>query len=578
MLNEPVERLPICNLEDRAYAPEPAVFVVFGATGDLAHRKIFPALYDLFAGGILPEDLVVVGFARRPLADETFRRDVKASCAAFARRGSFSDEGWDRFARRIFYLRSDLDDPEGYRRLAVMMAGTDAAMNAALDGRRLPPNALFYLAVGPAYFGPIAERLEEAGLGTAPGTAEGKTEGAAGGPGAEAGWRRLVVEKPYGRDGASARALTSVLQGAFAEKDIYRIDHYLGKETVQNLLYLRFANAVFEPVWNRNHIEAIDISVYETEGIGERGGYYDEAGAARDMMQNHLVQLMCLTTMEPPASLDPESIRDEKVKVLRSIDAYPPEEFLRRARRGQYARGSDDMGGARRAYREESKVRPGSTTETFTSLRLELDNWRFSGVPITLSTGKAFAERFSQIVIRFRRPPAALFAARCGDALASNELTIRIQPDEGVWLRFNAKVPGLAAIAPSELRFSYRQVADYLPEAYERLIADALAGDSTLFIRADESEYAWRVLDGLEAAWASADPEDSPERGGLILYPAGSPIPMSGAAESAAPGAEAAAEAPAEVPAAAAPGPAAAAETAAASGAGAPGPAPAAGA
>lgn len=528
MLNETIERLPICNLEDKAFSPEPAVFVVFGATGDLAHRKIFPALYDLFAGGILPGDLVIVGFARRPYTDEAFRDEVRASCAAFARSGSFSEKGWERFARRIFYLLSDLDQPEGYRRLAAMMAGTDAAMNAALGGRPLPRNALFYLAVGPAYFGPIARRLGEAGLGTAEGSGAGE------------GWRRLVVEKPYGHDGASAQALTATLQDAFAEKDIYRIDHYLGKETVQNLLYLRFANAVFEPVWNRNHIEAIDISVYETEGIGERGGYYDAAGAARDMMQNHLVQLMCLTTMEPPASLDPESIRDEKVKVLRSIAAYSPAEFLRRARRGQYVRGADGGGGPRRAYREESKVDPGSTTETYASLRLELDNWRFSGVPITLSTGKAFAEKFSQIVIRFRRPPAALFAARCGDALAPNELTIRIQPDEGVWLRFNAKVPGVAAIKPSELRFSYRQVADYLPEAYERLIADALAGDSTLFIRADESEYAWSVLDGLEEAWAAADPGGSPERGGLILYPAGSPIPMSGAAAAAAPEAAAA--------------------------------------
>lgn len=511
MINESIERLPLCDLDDRAFEPESAVFVVFGATGDLAHRKIFPALYDLFADGILPANLVIVGFARRPLADQAFRNDVKTFCATFARRGSFSDEDWERFAARVFYLRSDLDDPEGYRRLSLIVGGSDEAFNAALGDRPLPPNALFYLAVGPSYFGPIAERLKEAGLGSVE-----RTNG---------GWRRLVVEKPYGGDAASARALTAALQDAFAEKDIYRIDHYLGKETVQNLLYLRFANAVFEPVWNRNHIESIDISVYETDGIGERGGYYDAAGAARDMMQNHLVQLMCLTTMEPPASLDPESIRDEKVKVLRSIAAYSPDEYLRRARRGQYSSGCDALGRERRAYREESKVRPGSTTETYASLKLELDNWRFSGVPITLSTGKAFSEKFSQIVIRFRRPPAALFAARCGDTLAPNELTIRIQPDEGVWLRFNAKVPGMAAIKPNELRFSYREVADYLPEAYERLITDALAGDSTLFIRADESEYAWRVLDGLEKAWATADPADIPERGGLILYPAGSPIP-----------------------------------------------------
>ena len=510
-MNSKAESYPLCNLDNGAFSPEPAVFIVFGATGDLAHRKIFPALFDLFSSNILPKDLTMVGFARKPLDDVSYRADLKQSCSNYARRGNFSDALWTEFSSRIFYLPSDLDDPSGYRRLADIIGGHDAAFLARTGGKPCPPNALFYLAVGPEYFGTIAERLGQAGLGSSMGEA--------------GGWRRLVVEKPYGRDGKSAKALTAMLHENFAEKDIYRIDHYLGKETVQNLLYLRFANSVFEPVWNRNHIESIDISVFETEGIGGRGGYYDSAGAARDMLQNHLIQLMCLTTMEPPAGLDPENIRDEKVKVLRSISRYEPRDMVTRSLRGQYAQGKDESGRDVCGYREEAKVKPDSTTETFVALRVELDNWRFSGVPIKLMTGKAFASKFSQIVIHFRRPPVALFAAQCGDTLIHNALTIRIQPDEGVWLRFNAKVPGIPAIKASELRFSYREVADYLPEAYERLIADALAGDSTLFIRADESEHAWGIIDALEAAWNSLDAAAPPDAGGLLMYPAGSPIP-----------------------------------------------------
>ncbi|HEY9054369.1 MAG TPA: glucose-6-phosphate dehydrogenase, partial [Rectinemataceae bacterium] len=353
----------------------------------------------------------------------------------------------------------------------------------------------------------------------------GRDSAAGGFAGVKRGWRRLVVEKPYGRDLASSRALTAVLQRNFDERDIYRIDHYLGKETVQNLLYLRFANSIFEPLWNREHIESIQISVFETEGIGQRAGYYESAGAARDMLQNHLIQLLCLATMEPPATLDPESIRDEKVKVLRSISLGSRKGILANSRRGQYARGTDAAGRPVQAYAEEERVRPGSTTETYAALRLELNNWRFSGVPITLRTGKAFARKFSQIDVRFRRPPAALYAARCGEELLDNCLTIRIQPDEGVWLRFNAKVPGKPAIRARELRFSYTEAESSLPEAYERLIGDALSGDSTLFIRADESEGAWRIVDAVEEAWAGADPGASPDEGGLSLYPAGSPIP-----------------------------------------------------
>lgn len=499
---------PFCSLDAGTLRPEAAFFVIFGATGDLAKRKIFPSLFDLHVEGTLPDRLLMLGFARRDLGHESFRAELREGCGKYSRHGGFSDAEWKAFSRRIFYLPSDIADPKGYEGLAAVLGGEERLPGLG-EGFEPPKNALFYLAVGPEYFGPIADRLGAAGLGSGrryPGGRKGQK--------AKEGWRRLVVEKPYGRDGESAAALTESLQRNFAEKDIYRIDHYLGKETVQNLLYLRFANAIFEPIWNRNHIESIEISVFETEGIGQRGGYYDTAGAARDMLQNHLVQLMCLATMEPPASLDPESVRNEKVKVLQSIAPYDGPELLKRSVRGQY----DD-------YLQAPKVDPTSFTETYVSLTLELDNWRFSGVPITLHTGKGFAEKFSQIVINFRRPPTALFAAQCGESLLPNRLVLRIQPDEGVWLRFNAKVSGISAIKASDLRFSFRDVAEYLPEAYERLIADALSGDSTLFIRADESKHAWKIVDALRAAWQGADPDAKPDQGGLLRYPMGSPIP-----------------------------------------------------
>jgi len=353
----------------------------------------------------------------------------------------------------------------------------------------------------------VARNLASSGLGSSAGAADGARP-----------FRRLVVEKPFGSDRASARSLNATLQECFAEEDIFRIDHYLGKETVQNLLYFRFANSIFEPLWSRNHIESVEIDVLETGGIGTRGGYYDKSGAARDMLQNHLVQLLCLVAMEPPANLSPESIRGEKVKVLRSIRDYPDAELLSRSVRGQYAAGRTSDGAALPAYVDEARVAPGSTTETYASLRLEVDNWRFAGVPFTLRTGKALDRQVSEIRVTFKRPPATLFAGYCGDLLLPNVLTLRIQPDEGMWLRFNAKEPAVARVSPMELRFSYRERNDaYFPEAYERLIADALAGDSTLFIRSDEADEAWRILDALEAAWGSV--------GLPVLYPAGSSGP-----------------------------------------------------
>jgi len=489
-----------CDLSDDARSPEPATIVIFGGTGDLAHRKIIPALYNLALSGSLPEATRVLGFGRRDLDDASYRASLEESCALFSHRQPLDRVTWDGLAARIAYLRGDMEDDAAFARLAVAIAAPG-----------MPENALFYLAVSPEQFGPAARRLAAAGLGS---------RGRPGSTRRPGGFRRIVVEKPFGVDLASARELSRSLQDCFDEGDIFRIDHYLGKETVQNLLYFRFANAIFEPLWNRHHIESVEIDVLESAGIGSRGGYYDQAGAARDMLQNHLVQLLCLAAMEPPSSLDPESIREEKAKVLRAIPDYGPAGLLARSLRGQYRAGTGADGQAIPDYRAEAKVRPDSTTETFVSLRLEVDNWRFAGVPFRLRTGKALDRQASEIRVRFRRPPATLFAATCGDRLAPNLLTLRIQPDEGMWLGFNAKVPGAARLAANRLRFAYRERgADYLPEAYERLLADALAGDTTLFIRADEAEQAWRLVDALEGAWAG-----SPQTP-LVPYAAGSPGP-----------------------------------------------------
>ncbi|HUW40939.1 MAG TPA: glucose-6-phosphate dehydrogenase [Rectinemataceae bacterium] len=486
-----------CVMDDEDQLIEPAVIVIFGATGDLALRKIFPALYNLDRMERLHPQTKVLGFARKPYSREEFVGVIEKAVSRFSHTQPLQPELWARLADRMDYFRGDLDDSAAFARLAALLAGPD-----------LPVNKLFYLAMGPDLFGPTAKHLAEAGLGSA-------ERGAC----PDGTFRRLVVEKPYGSDRASAKALSKTLQDYFSECDIFRIDHYLGKETVQNLIYLRFANSIFEPVWNRNHIESIEIDVLESGGIGSRGGYYDRAGASRDMMQNHLVQLLCLTAMEPPATLKPESIREEKVKVLNSIHTYSKEELLARSVRGQYGPGHLADGSETAGYRAEPKVAADSRTETFAALRLEVDNWRFAGVPFTLRTGKALDRQMSEIRVRFRRPPSTLFQGHCGDSLAPNLLTIRIQPDEGMWLGFNAKVPGVARIDVNELRISYRERNnDYFPEAYERLIGDALAGDPTLFIRADEAEEAWRLVDSLVAAWNEGNAP-------LVVYEAGSSGP-----------------------------------------------------
>ncbi len=483
-----------CDLSGNALEPEAAAIVVFGATGDLSRRKIFPALYNLERIGILPSETIVIGVARRDLSREQFVLQMHDACASYSHSQPLDESAWGRLAGRISYQRGSFDDGDAYRELAKRLAEPGT-----------PPSFLFYLAVAPEEFAVVARGLAEAGLGSTPGAA-----GGAGGLSRASdgeGFRRLVVEKPFGRDLASARELNATLQSCFAEDGIFRIDHYLGKETVQNLLYFRFANSIFEPLWNRNHIQAVDIDVLETGGIGTRAGYYDHAGAARDMLQNHLIQLLCLVAMEPPAGLDPEAVRGEKVKVLKSIRDYTAPELLARSVRGQYSAGLSADGARLPSYTDEARVAKGSSTETFVSLRLEVDNWRFAGVPFTLRTGKALDRQVSEIRVTFNKPPATLFAGYCGDLLAPNHLTLRIQPDEGMWLGFNVKEPGAERVVPKELRFAYRERNDaYFPEAYERLIADALSGDTTLFIRSDETEEAWRLVDALQAAWASGPP------------------------------------------------------------------------
>lgn len=471
--------------------------VIFGATGDLTHRKIIPAFYHLAKNGQLPEGFTIIGFARRPKTDEEFRTELKASLDKFSHTKPVSEEVWNWLAPRIFYQQGDLPKTEDYTALAERLK--------TLPGSKYYKGSfLFYLATSPSFFCVVAENLFKAGL--AP--QEDSTD-----------LRRLIVEKPFGEDHPSAKKLNSDLAKYFPEKTIYRIDHYLGKETVQNLLYFRFGNSIYEPLWNRRYIDHVQITVAEKVGVEGRGGYYDGAGAGRDMLQNHLLQLLTLIAMEPPASLTAESIRDEKVKVLHSVTMPSAEEILKRSVRAQYGGGVTD-GKQVLPYRQEDRVPPDSMTETYVALRLEIDNWRWSGVPFYLRTGKALQQQFSEISIVFTRPPSVLFAAS-NHYVSRNWLRIRIQPDEGIHLHFNTKVPGQPSMKQVEMSFNYRASGShYLPEAYERLICDALIGESTLFTRSDEVEQAWRIVDALRAAWKGEDTRYLP------LYAPGSMGPV----------------------------------------------------
>src|SRR5438128_6091592 len=478
------------GLSTRA-VPQPCSVVIFGATGDLTHRKLVPALYNLAADGELPPAVAVVGFARREKSDDEFRHEMEESTRKFSRQ-SVRDEIWKTFAQSIFYHQSDFGDESGYKTLATKLDKIDKE-------RGTRGNRLFYFAVAPDQFEPILKHLKTAGLNQ---TREGS-------------WARVIVEKPFGTDLDSARELNRVVHNSITEEQTYRIDHCLGKQTAQNIFVLRFANAIFAPLWNRHYVDHVQITAAETLGVEGRAGYYEGAGALRDMVQNHLLQLLCLVAMEPPTDLGADSIRDEKVKVVRSLRRFTQDEIATAVVRGQYAEGAIN-GKTVAGYRAEKNVDPKSVTETFVALRLNMDNWRWWNVPIYMRVGKRLPKSGTDISVHFKKAPLVLFNK---ESTEQNVLVIRIQPDEGISLRMQAKMPGTSfRIEPVKMDFHYgTSFGKASPEAYERLLLDAMSGDATLFARRDEVEEAWSFIDVIENAWAAK--KDAPE---LFFYPAGS--------------------------------------------------------
>ncbi len=463
------------------HVAEPHAVVIFGATGDLTRRKLIPALFELHRQRLLPASFAVVGFARDSLGRDEFRLRMREGAREFAE--TFDADEWSEFENALFYVGSVFEDEAGFMRLSKTLAGLDATRGTA-------GNRLFYLATPPGVVPLVVEQLARAGLVHLPG---------------EVSWSRIIVEKPFGKNLESARSLNDTLLKVFDESQIFRIDHYLGKETVQNLLVLRFANVIWEPVWNRQFVDHVEITVAESVGVGRRAGYYEGSGALRDMVQSHLLQLLMLVAMEPPAAYDANSIRNEKVKVLCSARPIRPAAVEGETVRARYGRGLvDDEPVA--AYTEEEGVAAASQTETFAALRLWLDNWRWAGVPFYLRTGKRLAARVTEIVLQFRPAPHPILDVVEGDSPAPNRLILRMQPNEGITLCFEAKVPGLRGpLHPVALDFTYSNAfSETVPAAYERLLLDAMAGDATLFARRDEVEAAWYLMTPILEAWAAA--------------------------------------------------------------------------
>lgn len=456
----------------------PHTIVIFGASGDLTSRKLIPALFQLFQKNRLPKETRIVGVARTEFSHEAWRAELEATTRKFIGE-AFDSPTWQRFAEGIFYQPGNIDQPADFARLEAFLSQLE---------RHEPAARIYYLATSPVLYNAAITQLGAAGM------AQETT-----------GIRRIVVEKPFGTDLVSARGLNAHLHSVFAEKQVYRIDHYLGKETVQNLLVLRFANSIFEPIWNRNYIDHVQITVAEEVDVGRRGGYYDGSGILRDMFQNHLLQLLMITAMEAPVRYQADAVRDEKVKVLRAIRPMQGADFAQNTLRGQYE-----------GYAQTEGVPPGSQTATFAVLKLQIDNWRWNRVPFYLRSGKAMSCRSTQIVIQFREPPHLLFADGPRQTFDANRLVVQIQPAEGIQLHFQTKVPDAGMkITTSDLNFSFQQGkrSGDLPDAYQRLLLDVLNGDASLFARSDEVELAWGIIDPILAAW------NSPAAPPLEIYP-----------------------------------------------------------
>ena len=466
---------------------DPCVVVIFGATGDLAKRKLVPALYNLLHAKLLPKQFAVLGVSVDQLDTPELRSRLSQDIQEFATE-TVEMELWDWFASRIYYQPGDFRDPNLFKKLKDVLAGVDKEQGT-------PGNYLFYLATAPALFGEIVRQLGAAGL-----------------VNEESGrWRRVIIEKPFGRDLDSARALNKEIKSILGESQIYRIDHYLGKETVQNMMVFRFGNGIFEPIWNRRYIDHVQITVAETVGVEQRGGYYETAGALRDMVPSHTLQLVAMTAMEPPVSFDAEMVRDEKAKVLHAIAPLSPEDVLVKAVRGQYGAGAEG-GSAVPAYRAEPGVKGDSATETFVALELYIDNWRWAGVPFYIRTGKRLAERVTEIAIQFKRAPKLLFRDTAVESLSANLLVMHIQPDEGISLRFSAKIPGpVVTLGSVDMNFQYSQYFGCAPSTgYETLLLDCMIGDATLFQRDDMVEAGWKVVTPLLDVWKALAPRDFP--------------------------------------------------------------------
>ena len=470
---------------------EPCSIVLFGASGDLAKRKVIPAMFDLAQHQALGDRYAITGFARTPMTDESFRNMLGEAAKTISEVGPIDPAKWDEFAKKLHYCAGDYADAEAYKRLAEKLDEIDAQ-------RELCGNRLFYLSTPPEVYQNIIEHLGEAGLAH---------------PACDGSWVRIIVEKPFGRDLASAKELNNMVLNVFDEKQVYRIDHYLGKDTVQNLLVLRFGNGIFEPLWNRNYVDHVQITASETLGVERRGGFYETAGALRDMIQSHVLQLTSLVAVEPPASFDATAVRNEKLKVLQSIRPFNLEMVAQSVVRGQYAPGKvGDKAVA--GYRDEQGVSRASRTETFVSVRVLIDNWRWAGVPFYLRTGKRLAKRCTEIMIQFKRAPHIVFRER---EVQPNRLLLNIQPDEGIGVSFGAKKPGTEmAIGNVSMNFSYKEgFGGNSRSAYATLLNDCLRGDATLFDRGDSVEAAWSLVDPILDVWSAAKTATVPE------YPSG---------------------------------------------------------